>query len=126
MTIQQPDFYTILKVPSTATHTEISRAYRALLRRHHPDTRNDPQSPPDRSDPVLQHLFTAYAVLGDPVRRADYDQRRTPPAAGPARPAPQPSPATSSSCRKSPIIAGPVRWRPSPDRTGSGQRTAAG
>ena len=90
----QPDPYTVLGVDPTATAEQITHAYRALLRRHHPDTRV--QSPTDqmRADPPhaddarLQRVLTAYAVLRDPAQRANYDRHHQ---ANPPQP-PEPGP----------------------------------
>ncbi|MEP6527710.1 MAG: J domain-containing protein [Nocardioidaceae bacterium] len=70
---EQLDPYAVLGVASDATGREISHAYRQLLQRHHPDTRQ-----PEDSESVvdatarLQQILTAYALLRDPVSRADY------------------------------------------------------
>ena len=72
------DLYAILEVDRYATQAEIARAYRNLLRRHHPDTRTSGDPSQDAiSDAALQQIITAYAVLRDPDRRTDYDQRYT-------------------------------------------------
>ena len=107
----QPDLYAVLGLTRDATPTEISHAYRTLLRRYHPDTRAPGGSSQNAAaDSALQQVLTAYAVLRDPRRRAAYDQRhpvqprssvRTPPVY--AFPAGDP-----------PWQAGPVRWTPWP------------
>jgi DnaJ-class molecular chaperone len=77
----QHDHYAILGVDPDATDAQITHAYRVLLRRHHPDTRvstNSDQAATE--DTRLQHVLTAYTVLHDPRRRADYDRLRRPPA----------------------------------------------
>ena len=80
MTSKRPDLYAILGVPPSATQAEISHAYRALLRRHHPDTRApDDESQSAVSDTTLQQVLAAYTVLRDPARRADYDREARPP-----------------------------------------------
>ena len=72
------DLYAILGLDRYATQAEIAHAYRTLLRRHHPDTRTDGDPSQDAvSDAALQQILTAYAVLRDPDRRTDYDQRYT-------------------------------------------------
>jgi curved DNA-binding protein CbpA len=111
---KRPDLYAILGVPPSATQAEISHAYRALLRRHHPDTR-DPHDELQRavSDAALQQVLAAYTVLHDPDRRAAYDQENEPPAPPPARPArrrSQHAPNRHGEYGQQPIIAGPVRW----------------
>jgi Ca-activated chloride channel family protein len=65
------DYYTILGVSPTATPRQIKRAYRALARCYHPDTRtgNAPTT-------LFHEIQVAYAVLSDPHRRQAYDRRR--------------------------------------------------
>ncbi|WP_084481517.1 J domain-containing protein [Ruania albidiflava] len=81
MSRQRPDYYLILGVTSTATPQEVARAYRALIRRHHPDSR-----PPEGDQTNLADIHEAYAVLRDPRRRADYDRSRARPQASPGVP----------------------------------------
>jgi curved DNA-binding protein CbpA len=69
------DYYRVLGVARDASTSEIRRAYRRLARRHHPDRNPGPDSP-ER----FQTLAEAYAVLGDPARRARYDHTIQPPA----------------------------------------------
>jgi len=55
MTSMRPDPYDVLGISPDATQAEISRAYRALLRHYHPDTRagsNHARDP--ASDAALQ------------------------------------------------------------------------
>src|SRR5437763_2066431 len=62
------DYYRVLGVSHDASVPEIRRAYRRLARQHHPDRNPEPESP-ERFRTVAE----AYAVLGDPARRARYD-----------------------------------------------------
>lgn len=64
-----PDHYAVLHVPQTATQREIARAYRSLLRRHHPDLDNPAAVPAE-----LQLIMHAFEVLRDPKRRRAYDR----------------------------------------------------
>ncbi|MFN3922918.1 MAG: J domain-containing protein [Pseudarthrobacter sp.] len=66
-----PDYYDTLRVPPHATQQEISRAYRALMRSHHPDV--DGGTSPEGE---LLMIMQAYNVLRDPERRAAYDKQR--------------------------------------------------
>lgn len=110
------DLYAILGLDRYATQAEIAHAYRTLLRRHHPDTRTDGDPSQDAvSDAALQQIISAYAVLRDPDRRTDYDQRNT---TRPSRrsltvveirPVFVPVPDVGT-----PLRAGPVRWEPWP------------
>ena len=102
-----PDPYALLGVLPTATAPEIARAYRRLLRDHHPDTRTGGQ--PGPGHPLaLDEVRAAYALLRDPAARAEHDRARATrdraPAAPPSRPQPDP-------CRTGhvTVVAPPVR-----------------
>src|SRR3954452_22531937 len=73
-----PDPYAVLGVAPTATAQQINRAYRRLLRHHHPDTRSGDAMPADGSSGTvsLADLLTAYALLRDPVTRAQHYKTR--------------------------------------------------
>jgi hypothetical protein len=84
--------YDLLGLPGDASQAEIRAAYRALARRHHPDTRqpdtrHDVEVDAARSPDTMAALNAAWAVLGDPDRRRAYDATLGRPAPGPA-PAP--------------------------------------
>jgi DnaJ-class molecular chaperone len=111
MTAHRTDLYTVLGLTSQATQAQVRHAYRALVRRHHPDTR-EPGTPTDtaRADEALQHVIAAYAVLGEPDRRAAYDQCLDPRrATAPTRVGPLVN-ASGRSPQRQPIRVGPVRW----------------
>ncbi len=80
---EDADPYLALGLPATATQPEIIRAFRRLLRRYHPDTRGD-NGKGVASDDRLQCILSAYAVLRDPRRRADYDRDHAKPVHTPA------------------------------------------
>lgn len=61
--------YTILGVSSSATDQEIKRAYRALVKRYHPDRRTS-----ESSHEQIVLINQAYDILSDPERRAQYDR----------------------------------------------------
>lgn len=66
------DYYAILDIEPSADAEEIRKAYRRLVREHHPDTRNAPAG----TTLLFRQLQEAYEVLGDPAQRAAYDQAR--------------------------------------------------
>jgi curved DNA-binding protein CbpA len=77
----QPDLYAVLGVDPDASGEQLTHAYRALLRRHHPDTRAttpDVDDHPHVEDARLQQVIHAYTVLRDPAQRARYDRERRP------------------------------------------------
>jgi DnaJ-class molecular chaperone len=62
-----PDPYAVLGVSRDATAEEIHSAYRNLAKRHHPDTSTDDTTA------AMQQLNHAYAVVGNPQQRQQYD-----------------------------------------------------
>jgi len=60
------DHYAVLGVSSQATPAEIKAAYRALVKRHHPDAGGEDQE-------RILALNAAWEVLGDGERRRRYD-----------------------------------------------------
>ncbi len=68
----ETDYYAVLGVPETATAKEITRAYRKLARKHHPDANpNDPTA-----EDKFKEVSAAYDVLGTDAKRKEYDEVR--------------------------------------------------
>ena len=65
------DHYAILGVTPQAEAVVIRAAYRALIRRCHPDTNPDPVA-----QQKAREITAAFKVLSDPERRAEYDEQR--------------------------------------------------
>jgi len=63
------DPYQVLGVSPTASAVEIKFAYRALVKRHHPDAGGDKKT--------ILLLNAAWKILGDPEARRTYDQKRS-------------------------------------------------
>ena len=69
------DLYAILGVPRDASQALIDQAYRALVRRYHPDSRATGDAALAVADDTkLRDVMAAYLVLGHPDRRADFDR----------------------------------------------------
>lgn len=65
------NYYTILGVTSEADAVVIRAAYRALMAKYHPD-----RNPSSEALQVAKSLTEAILILGDDVRRLDYDLHR--------------------------------------------------
>ncbi|MDR7518896.1 MAG: DnaJ C-terminal domain-containing protein [Armatimonadota bacterium] len=63
------DYYRVLGVDRTADQKTISQAFRRLAREYHPDV-NKRRGAEER----FKEINEAYQVLGDPAKRARYDQ----------------------------------------------------
>jgi curved DNA-binding protein CbpA len=66
------NLYEVLDVGPSASMDELRAAHRRAVRALHPDSR-DPTLPAGDADAALRLVNDAWAVLGDPHRRAAYD-----------------------------------------------------
>lgn len=69
MSVSYQDYYETLGIKRTATAQEISKAYRALARKFHPDVNKE-----KGAEDKFKSLSEAYEVLKDPEKRKLYDQ----------------------------------------------------
>ncbi len=73
MTTAVKDYYQILGISKDTSQDDIKKAYRKLARRYHPDL-----NPGDKTaEEKFKDINEAYAVLGDPQKRAEYDRAGT-------------------------------------------------
>lgn len=69
MSVKYKDYYDILGVKRSATQEEISKAFKKLARKHHPDL-----NPNDKTaEEKFKEANEAYEVLKDPEKRKLYD-----------------------------------------------------
>lgn len=96
----ESDLYAVLGVAPVADRAEIKAAYRALVKRHHPDAGGD--------DERILALNAAWEVLGDAEQRRRYDAARRPvadPGASAAAAAPARRPRGSGAARDAQLVA---------------------
>lgn len=65
------NYYGILGVPKNASDGDIKKAYRKLAMQYHPDRNPDKQ---EWANHRFKEINQAYAALGDPQKRRQYDQ----------------------------------------------------
>ena len=76
-------YYAALHLTPAATQSDILRAFRALIRVHHPDV--GPTGPGEESGGAdVRGILAAFAVLRNPLTRAEYDRNGRAPDAGAA------------------------------------------
>jgi molecular chaperone DnaJ len=68
------DLYLALGVKSDASMDQIKASFRSLAHRYHPD--RNPENP-EFAKVMFQKASNAYKVLGNPLKRQEYDQSRT-------------------------------------------------
>ena len=68
----EKDYYDVLGVAGSASDKEITRAYRKLARRLHPDANPGDHAAEER----FKEVSAAYDVVGDPDKRREYDEAR--------------------------------------------------
>ena len=71
-TVHMEDFYKILELNESASPDEIKAAYRRLAKVHHPDLNKGNAN----SEALFKKINEANDTLGDPQKRATYDQQR--------------------------------------------------
>ena len=65
----QRDYYDVLGVDKNASESDISKAYRKLAKKYHPDLNHEPGA-----EEKYKEVNEAYEVLHDKQKRAQYDQ----------------------------------------------------
>lgn len=64
------DPYSVLGVAKGASEAEIKKAFRALAKKHHPDTKGGDKA----AQKKFQEISAAYDILGDKEKRAKFDR----------------------------------------------------
>ena len=67
------DFYKVLGVSKDASAADIKKSFRALAKKHHPDSNeNDP-----KAEAKFKEVSEAYDVLSNETTRKEYDEARS-------------------------------------------------
>lgn len=66
---EQKNPYDVLGVSKDASADEIKKAYRKLSKKYHPDLNHEPGA-----EERFKEVNDAYEILGDPQKKAQYDQ----------------------------------------------------
>jgi curved DNA-binding protein CbpA len=119
-----PDLYQLLGVTRSAPREDIVQAWRRRARAEHPDSRPGDAAAPAR----FRALAGAWHVLGDPARRAAYDQavadgEALTPVSRPLEPTVKMP--TARMTASPPLWAGPVWVGAPPQVTGLDERAEA-
>lgn len=65
------DYYEVLGIAESASAEEVTKAYRKLARKYHPDVSKQPNA-----EQKFKEISEAYEVLKDEVKRKEYDELR--------------------------------------------------
>ena len=65
------NYYTVLGVTKDANEEEIKKAYKKLAMKYHPDKNLDGEK--ESAEIEFKKVSEAYSVLGDPIKRRNYD-----------------------------------------------------
>lgn len=68
----EKDYYSILGVSKDASQSDVKKTYRKLAQKYHPDSAKDDKAAEER----FKEISSAYDVLGDASKRAEYDKVR--------------------------------------------------
>lgn len=62
------NYYDLLGIKQNASIEEIKKAYKRMMMKYHPDRNKSKEA-----EKIAKAVNQAYHILGDPVRRQDYD-----------------------------------------------------
>jgi len=71
--IQSDDYYKVIGIPKSATEKEITKAYRKLAMKWHPDRHPTPAAK-KKAEANFKRIGEAYQTLSDPKQRETYDR----------------------------------------------------
>ena len=65
------DYYSILEIRESASSEIITAAYKALIRKHHPDVSTEGIA---ESNERVKRIIEAYEILNNPIKKKSYDE----------------------------------------------------
>ena len=72
--INDRNYYEVMGLPKTATQEEIKKAYKELVRKHHPDKHSGNPEEQAKEEKIFKEVNEANEVLSDPKKKQQYDQ----------------------------------------------------
>ena len=68
--MEEKNYYDWLEISKKASPEVIEKAYKALVKKYHPDLQEGDKS---EAEEIIKKINEAYDVLSDPIKKADYD-----------------------------------------------------
>lgn len=99
------NLYEVLGVSPKATATEINKAYREKAMQFHPDRNKNTDT-----TAIFQQINSAYRILGDPIKRAEYDSQLDEQEYAPSETADGPTEISPLVCSKCGNISAQLRY----------------
>lgn len=69
--MENKDYYEWLEISRNASPEVIEKAYKALVKKYHPDLQEDEAK--IEAEDIMKHITEAYSVLSDNIKKAEYD-----------------------------------------------------
>jgi DnaJ-class molecular chaperone len=71
MPLPTTNYYAVLGITKDANEEEIKKAYKKLAMKYHPD--KNPDGEKEKAEAEFKKISEAYSILGDPIKRRNYD-----------------------------------------------------
>lgn len=69
--MENKNYYEWLEISKNASPEVIEKAYKALVKKYHPDLQEGNQK--QKAEEIIKHINEAYSVLSDAIKKSEYD-----------------------------------------------------